>query len=393
MIQLLRNPKVLQFIQENLHEHSADLILGAHKYPDLPIKAIATQIEARQRIKNKLPEWYANDQLIFPRKENLEQASSEATAKYKAQMIKGSFALDLTGGSGVDAYAFSKSFAHIEYVEPNEELCDLATYNFSVLDANIEVHQKTAEAFLDSNSKKYDLVYLDPSRRSDSNQRLVALDEYLPNVVELQKALFNISDRVLVKASPMLDIHQAVEQLQHVTKVVCLSVDNEMKEVLFLTDIHATTKEPEIVCENIGNPKRAAFKFNRSEEDQATVSFSEPQEYVYDPFTAIRKSGAFNLFGERYQLLKLAPNTHLYTSSELNKDIPARVFKVLGELKGGAKSIRKSARNGLINVISKNYPLSATEIKKKYKLQDGGEQFLILCTSNERKLVLLCELI
>ncbi len=392
MLQLLRNPKVLQFIQENLHEHPADLILGAHKHTGLPIKAIATQIEARQRIRTKLPEWYANHQLIVPRKENLEQASSESTAKYKAHMVNGNTLLDLTGGSGVDAYAFTKSFAKIDYVEPNEELCNLAMYNFSVLDANIDVHNQSAEAFLNSNSKKYDLVYLDPSRRSASNERLVALDEYLPNVVELQRELFNITKQVLVKASPMLDVKKAVRQLQKVIKVICLSVDNEMKEVLFLMDADASTSEPEIVCENLGNPKSAVFSFWPNEEEQAVSNYSEPKEFVYDPFTAIRKSGAFNLFGARNQLSKLAPNTHLYTSNEFKKDIPARVFKVVGECKVGAKVIRKAATNGFINVISKNYPLSASEIKKKYKLQDGGEQFLIFCTSNNRKLSLLCEL-
>lgn len=147
MIQSLQNPKVVQFIQENLHVKPTDLILGAHKYPELPIKEIAVQIESRQQIQKKLPKWYANPKLLFPKKSNLEQASSEFTAEFKANLVQGKSVLDLTGGSGVDTFAFSKVFEQVDYVEPNVELCALARHNFKVLNANINVIESTAENF------------------------------------------------------------------------------------------------------------------------------------------------------------------------------------------------------------------------------------------------------
>ncbi|MBO6795087.1 MAG: class I SAM-dependent methyltransferase [Balneolaceae bacterium] len=391
MIQSLRNPKVIQFIRENLHVNTADLVLASSKNTELPIKEIAVQIESRQRIKTKLPSWYANFELILPRKVNLEQASSEATAEYKAMLFKGNRFLDLTGGSGVDAAAYAKKFKHIVYVEPNEELCELAKHNFKVLGINADVVHSTAEDFISLNNEHFDLVYLDPSRRSDSKSRLVALEDYHPNVIELQEQLFNFTDRIVVKASPMLDIKKSMRQLNHIEKVICLSVDNEMKEVLFVLNKNAGSQPPEIICENLGAPKSAQFTMTLQEENNAVSTYSEPSTYLYDPLTAIRKGGGFNIFSQRFKLEKLAPNTHLYTSDVLNEEIPARIFKVINEVTPSSKAIKKTAKNGYINVISKNYPLSANEIKKKYKINDGGERFLIFCTTQRNKVVLLCE--
>jgi predicted O-methyltransferase YrrM len=393
MIQSLQNPKVVQFIQENLHVQPTDLILGAHKYPELPIKEIAGQIESRQQIQKKLPKWYANPKLLFPKKSNLEQASSELTAEYKANLVQGKSVIDLTGGSGVDTYAFSQAFEQVDYVEPNVELCALARHNFKVLSANVNVIESTAEEFLLKNQKSYDLIYIDPSRRNAKNQRLIALEDYEPNVIALNDALAEISDKILIKASPMLDIQKALGQLHNVSKVFCVSVDNEMKEVLFLIDHQHKAEEVNIICHNLGNPKAATFTFSMDEEDHASSEFSEPKSYIYDPYTCIKKGGGFKLFGKRFRLGKLSTNTHLYTSSEFIEQVPARVFKVIKHISSDSKSIKKVSDNGAINVISKNHPLNANQIKKKYRLKDGGNQFLIFCSDQVQKHILLCEML
>ncbi len=391
MIQSLLNPKVIQFIRENLHVNTAELVLASSKNTELPIKEIATQIESRQKIMHKLPKWYANFELILPKKANLEQASSEATAEYKAEWVEGNRVLDLTGGSGVDTAAFAEKFNHLVYVEPNEELCKLAQHNFTILGIDAKVIHSTAEAFVGSNEVSFDLVYLDPSRRRDSKSRLVALENYHPNVLELQEQLFEFTDQILVKASPMLDLKKSIKQLLHVEYAICLSVDNEMKEVLFVLNKNTSSDSPKIICENLGSPKPARFTMFLEEERHAVSTYSEPAAYIYDPLTAIRKGGGFNLFSDRFKLDKLAPNTHLYTSDVFNAEIPARIFKVIKEVPASSKEIKIIAENGYINVISKNYPLSTNEIKKKYKLKDGGDQFMIFCTTQSNKIVLLCD--
>ena len=234
MISKLFNPKVIQFIQDHLDVDPAELVLKSDAYPDIPIKEVAEQIASRKKIATKLPEWYKNPGLIFPNKKNLEQASSERTARFKARMIHGKNFLDLTGGSGVDTFYFSRHFKKSTYVEPDKKLFELAEYNFNAFGLPVTCVNSSAENFLESNSKKFDLIYLDPSRRNNKNKRVFGIEEYQPNVIELFDVLVHLGSTVLIKASPMIDIKNTIAKMPGTTKVQVVAVNNEVREVLFL---------------------------------------------------------------------------------------------------------------------------------------------------------------
>ncbi len=381
MISKLTNPDVIEFIQENLNEDPSEIALKANKFPELPIREIASQIASRQKGRKKLPEWFERERLIFPPKENLEQASSQESAEFKASIYLGDTLLDLTGGTGIDAYYLANNFKNCMYVEPDQQLCEIATHNFDVLKSSIKVYCSSAEAFLSETSDTFDLIYVDPSRRSDTKQRLVQIEDYQPNVIALMPELLKKSNRVLVKVSPMIDIKQSIKQLQHAVRVICLAIKNEMKEVLFELGANGGLS-PIIETVNL-DAKTKRFTATFDEENKASFEISEPKRYIYEPNSAIRKAGFFKLIGEKFQIEKLDTNTHLYSSETLLNDFPGKTFKLQEMIKPDKKMIRKNVSNGIINVISKNYPLSANEIKKRYKLKDGGDQFLIFCKVEE----------
>lgn len=380
MISKLMNPDVIEFIQENLNEDPSIIALKAANFPDLPIREIATQIASRQKALKKLPEWTNNQRLVFPPKENLEQASSQETAEFKALLYSGYSFVDLTGGSGIDAYYLSRKFKKSAFIEPNEHLCDIARHNFIELEAEIRVHQSTAEEFISRSEQKYDLIYLDPSRRSDSKQRMTQIEDYHPNVISMLPDLMRKGDRVLVKVSPMVDIKQSIKQLQYVSKVICLAVRNEMKEILFELNMNVGGL-PVIDAINLKKNSFEEFSANYDDEKNAISEIDKPQAFIYEPNSAIRKAGFFKLIASKFELKKLDSNTHLYTSKELVIDIPGRILKLDEILKADKKIIKKHVPSQTINVISKNYPLNTREIKKKYQLKDGGDQFLIFCKS------------
>lgn len=386
------NSKVIEFIQDHIDDDPADLMLKASKFPDLPMRDIVTQIESRQKGKSKLPEWYANLEFIFPPKLNLSQASSEITARFKARWVKGSSIIDLTGGSGVDLYYMSSNFPFVSYVETNKELCDIVEHNFEVSKKQVSVINITTEGFLEDTDRHFDVIYLDPSRRDSNVNRVFALEECEPNVVELYDQLLEKGEFIVIKASPMLDIKRALKQLPDTIKVQVVAVDNEVKEVLFYIR-RGNESETRIEAWNLSDKKEnQLFEFSFSEEKESISEIGRVQKYLYEPNSAIRKAGAFNLIGKQFGLDKLHSNTHLYSSNSFIKAFPGRILKAVDVFKPSKKEIKKRFPNGKVNVVSKNYPLGANDLKKKFRLLDGGDEFLFFCEEYERgKVCIKCQ--
>lgn len=379
MISDLNNSKVIAFIKDHINDDPAELMLKAHKYPGLPMKEIVIQIASRQRAKEKLPEWFENERIVFPPKQNLEQASSEITAKFKARFLGGKTFIDLTGGTGIDTFYIAKNFVSSRYVEPNVELSERAEHNFSVLETDIEVINTTAEKILNKDLDKIDWIFIDPSRRDDSKNRVYALEDCVPNVVVLKDQLLNSADNLLIKASPMLDIKKTLKQFNECYKVQVVAVDNDVKELLIYlcSDFEGEAK---IEAFNISKKKKEeVFEFRYSEEEDSIVEIGAPLKYIYEPNSALMKSGAYNLIASRFKLKKFHTNTHLYTSNELIEEFPGKQLWIKEVLKPSKKEIRKRIKSGKVNVLVRNYPMGANEIKKKFNLKDGSEEFLVFC--------------
>ena len=343
------------------------------------------QVEGRQRTHDKLPTFAQIEDWWYPVRLSCEQCSSEATARYKAAIIrqlgkKQDILIDLTGGYGVDTYFLSEQTTQAHYVERNEELCRIAQHNFQIANKPIHVHNTSAEDFLaqysmagsvSSDVKKEVVVYLDPARRDAHGGKVFRIEDCEPNIIKILPSLRAISNTILIKFSPMLDITSALQSLGNEWDVHVVALHNEVKEIIFVTGynrIHAV---------NILHEGNDQFSFTRSEEKSALCAMADCIcEYIYEPNAAIIKAGAFRLVAERFQLHKLDHNTHLYTADQLTENFPGRVWKVIAQpIKNqrdiAALSIQRAA------ILTRNYPLTPEELRKKFKVQESDSHFLI----------------
>ena len=380
------NTDIAIFIGEHLHDDVQQLALQRNRFPqlsDADFRFLLQQIEGRQRTKDKLPSFAQNPDWWYPVRLSCEQCSSEATARYKAEIIKpfigqaDATLIDLTAGYGVDTFFMSEHTQRAHYVERNAELCAIAQHNFALSRPHIQVHNTTAEEFLSSlpiSNSPYPisntLIYLDPARRSQSGGKVFRIEDCEPNVIELLPTLRQHASHIMIKFSPMLDITAALRVLGKDWDTHIVAVNNEVKEVLFLTGtgvMHAV---------NIRGMRTDRFLFSPEDEKQAQLTIAtDIQQYIYEPNAAIIKAGAFRWIGERYELQKLDTNTHLYTSDTFMSDFPGRIWEVVeAEVKDPKKQLDSLAK---YSILSRNYPLSPEEIRKKYKLKDGDDRYLL----------------
>ena len=396
------NTATRDFIESHLKDDVRQLAL--QKFPDDVDKALVlNQIEARQLLSKKVPSWASNPDLMFPRHLSIEQCSSELTAKYKASIIEGGDTfVDLTGGLGVDSYFLSEKFKTSYYVENQKELCDLAKHNFGVLGRKITVVNDNSESFLSKN-KGFDLIFIDPARRDVYNRKMVSLHDCSPDVIDLQNILLKNAKNVLIKASPMLDISLITNELQNISEIHIVSVRNECKEVLIKIE-PGFAGEIKYFCVNLQidtvistETKRSgeiSFEFSENAESFAISTFATTiKHYLYEPNASLMKSGAFKLISQRFAIEKLHVNSHLYTSDNLISDFPGRIFEVVGFAPFN-KKIKKELLKDITeaSVATRNFPLSANELRKSLNLKESDKNFVFGTTLiGEKKVVILCK--
>ncbi len=383
------NKEVQDFITSNLKSNITKLILKGSPFKNVSIQEIAEQIEAKNKCNKKLPTWFNTPNIYYPNKLNIEQTSSEIAAKYKASLVYGNSLIDITGGFGVDAYYFSRKVKNITHCEINEELPVIVSHNLKQFNIeNIKTINGDGIEYLKNNKKKYDWIYTDPSRRNELKGKVFLLKDCLPNIPKNLDFLFKKSDNILFKISPILDIKRAINELNFTKEIHIVSVDNEVKELLFVLEKnHNQTIDIKTI--NFHKKEIQIFDFNLSKDSFAT--FSEPKKHIYEPNVAILKSGGFNQVSEHFKIAKLHPHSHLYTSKKLI-DFPGRSFKINYTISYNKKLIKKLIPSKKANITTRNFPETITEIRKKTKLKEGGNQYLFFTTNlNNKLIVLICE--
>ena len=379
---------IQKFINSHINSSASDLMLKASSYPEWDMKAIAQQLVGKQIAKKKLPTWFQNNEILYPVRLSMEQCSSETTAKYKTTIINSGRGIDLTGGFGVDTIFLSKQSESLIYCERNEDLASLVNHNFKALNQhNCEVHVGDGVEYL-KNLKKIDWIYVDPSRRKES-QRIYRLEDCEPNVIDLIGLFFDKAENVLIKTAPLLDIQQTLRDLKSVKEVHVIAVNNDCKEVLYLLE-KDFTGETQIFCVNLKKEHIEEFRFTLSEEREALNLYSEPLEYIYEANVAIMKAGAFKSIASKHELYKLHKHSHLYTSQKLISEFPGRRFNVKEVLNHDKKSLTKLPKKA--NIACRNYPHKVDVLKKKLKINDGGNDYIFATTVKEKQLKLIvCE--
>lgn len=382
-------PEIWQFIREHRQEDVRTLALQSDKYPHLDMPAIANQIAGWQTAQHKIPSWHATEGIIYPSHLALEQCSSEATATFKASLLKGETLVDLTGGFGIDCAFLSTGFKHVTYVEQQQELCDTATHNFAVLGLHhIAVRQGDSVDMLLA-MLPVDCIFIDPARRNAQGGKTVLISDCEPDVEALEMILMQKAKQVMIKLSPMLDLTMALRSLQHTVEVCVVSVQNECKELLLMLSASTAAEPvPRIQCINLTGKGIQRFEFTAAEEAETPIGHTgEVGTYLYEPNASILKAGAFRSVAARFRLTKLHPNSHLYTSDIKNETFPGRCFEV--EAVGALKDKKMFEGLTQANITVRNFPMSVAELRKRTKLKDGGSTYLFATTLNNNKKVLI----
>ncbi|WP_336961518.1 class I SAM-dependent methyltransferase [Chryseobacterium contaminans] len=371
--------EVQNYIHANLKTDLHSLLLKKSPFPDVSMQEIVQQIKGKQVAEKKFP-FLLKEGILFPPQLNMEQSSSEKTALYKSQILKGEKFIDLTSGFGIDAYYLSQNFEDITLIEQNTELLEIVEHNWTILGKKARFINQKLEDFLDENQENFDTVYLDPARRDQNKNKVFLLEDLSPNILEIQENLLSISEQVIIKLSPLIDLKYLVSVLPNIFRLDIIALKNDVKEVVVF--LSKENKKGMIGnCVNLESGE-SAFNFTFGEEENAQSEYAEPEKFIYIPNNTILKAGIFNLISEKFGVKKLHPNTHIYTSPEKITEFPGRIFEM------EIVDSKKIKKKGQYNIISKNYPLKPEEIKKKYGLKDGGNDYLIFTQSKKGKIIL-----
>ena len=408
---MLINEKTWEFVRQHANDDVRKLALQGAKDAEVDLQTALQQIAGRQTARRKLPSWAEVEGVIYPPHLNMEQCSSEQTARYKVKIAgEGESMVDLTGGFGVDFYWISQGFRQRTYVEQNEQLCAIAQENFRRLGRSCCVCCCDTATYL-TEMPHVSLAFLDPARRNEHGGRTYSIEDCTPNILELLPLLVQKADRILFKLSPMLDWRKAVSDLENaspngvfkVAEVHIVSVDNECKELLLLLD-KEQTDGLRVVCVN----GASSFTFLPSVgmfSSQAGNNLFPVWEYLtdsdladsplnlYEPNASIMKAGYFAELEAQFPVQQISVNSHLFLSSDEINDFPGRKFKILSISSMNKQEIKKKFSESLVpmesaNIAVRNFPMSAEQLRKKLKLKDGGDTYIFATTlaSGEHKL-------
>lgn len=439
------------FIRKHAQDDVRKLALKRPTNPNVDLKEALVQIEGYQTARKKLPLWVENPQLVYPPRISMEQCSSETTALYKQQVVRrllqsqnGPLSMaDMTGGFGIDFSYLAPLFDRAYYIEQQEILCRIAQHNLKVLGL------KQAEVLHGDGVERMPeqapltLVFIDPARRDQQGKKTVALSDCTPDLSAIQERIRSCSRFCMAKLSPMLDIHQALQELKGVSEVHVVSVDNECKELLLIlasgetentTGIATAKKRQEtdgnlasetdkteevaanklesasttsksernavnkpeeirICCINLQKGEQQTFEYTAQEEATAEAVYTDqPGAYLYEPNTSLLKAGAYKCLCARFGVRKLHPNSHLYTSDTPCADFPGRRFRVTGSRTFSKQDLKQIARDiPQANITIRNFPSTVQELRKKLKIKEGGDRYLFATTlKNEQHIILEC---
>ena len=380
---MLINEQTRDFIRQHEQDDVRRLALQGVRDAEVDLAQALQQIAGRQTARRKLPSWAGEDRVVYPPHLNMEQCSSEQTARYKAQIVNGLSVqgryVDLTGGFGVDFYWMSQIFKERVYVEQNPDLCALAEHNFEVLGLRSTVRCCDTTAYL-AEMEPADVVYLDPARRDEHGGRTYGIADCSPNVLELLPQLWEKTDHVVLKLSPMLDWRKAVDDLKQVSQVHIVSVDNECKELVLVLD-KQLPDHLRLCCVN----NQQVFAIDGPLPTAPTASVSAVPAnptFLYEPNASIMKAGCFDVLMQRYPVRQLAPNSHLFISDVEIRDFPGRAFHISAILSMNKRELKATlAAISSANITVRNFPLSVQQLRQKLKLKDGGDTYIFASTA------------
>ncbi len=385
----MKNDEFWTWIHNHINESPASLILKFHgKFPWID-KAVM-QIQCRRKARKKLEQELACPQFYFPSTLSAEQCTGDRLATFHSSLIKeNDTVLDLTGGLGIDSFHFALIARSVTVIEKMPSLCEALRHNADVLKiTNIKIVNDDSSDFLSTTSEYYDTIFIDPARRGAEGERVYGLSDCSPDVLELLPYIKTRCRRLIVKASPMLDITQLIRELPGASAVYAAGNDTECKELVTVIDFGGSSEEPVIHALSTSSD----FSFKRSEETaaEAVIAGFQPAGYLYEPNPEIMKTAPFRLLSSKFNIAKLSPNTHLYCSENLIPEFPGTILNILEVIDYTSANIKRfSKKYPVIRIAARNFGMTAEQLRKKLNTKDGGTLRLFAATIYPDKKIMI----
>lgn len=340
-------------------------------------------MESRRKIRDKVPEWYALPSLRYPFKLSAEQCSSTVTARYKASVAfsasGGGCIADLTGGLGVDSWAFSSLFDRVLYNEMQATLSEASSYNFAVLGAggitvrSMELAPGNLTAVLDGFSP--DIIFLDPARRALDGRKVFRLEDCTPDVLSLLDELLAACPLLLLKLSPMADISLVCKQLRFVREVHVVATGGECKELLLLLE-RGFSGTPRTILFEDGATLAVPLSGERDTLKPVATHGRDTRiaQWLFEPGKAMMKAGAYGLPCS-YGLTKLEEHTHIYVGDVVSEELKpfGKTMQIVEWLPLNKKTLKDvGKRYPEAGVTAKNIPFTSEQLKARLGVKDGN---------------------
>lgn len=376
-----------RFIEDNKMADPKSLLLSVKsKYPDIDIQFALIQIEARRKYLRKLPSFCVGSRNLFPTSVSAEQATMEVIAEFHASLIpNNSTVLDMTGGLCIDSFFFSQKASRVDVCDLNPMIVECAVHNVkeNSID-NINVNCVDCVEYIKNTAQIYDVVYIDPARRNSRSERVYDFSDCSPDIISVLQYIFAKTNRLIIKASPMLDISRTLKQLKYVSELYVNSYKGDCKEILCVLDKSAQALEFNALDFD-DNGICSRFSYCPNENIPMSVKFVSVEDvssyrYLLLPMASLMKFNAWNHLSVRFpEIKKIHPNSHIFVSDSIPSDFPGKIFLIKGIHKLRSPEI-KALRGKKINVFTRNFPMSADDLRKKIKVYDGGDFFLCATT-------------
>ena len=334
------------------------------------------QIECRKKASKKLHNTLLSPYFVFPTALSAEQCTSDDLAKFHSTLINaGETVLDMTAGLGIDAFHLAQKAKHVTAIDLNETVAQALCMNAKVLNINnfTGINADSVE-YLKNTTDYFDTIFIDPARRGDGGKRLFALSECQPNVVELLDLIKQHCNKLIVKASPMLDATQVLRELPNTTDLYAIGTRQECKEIVAVVDFKNLKISPTLHCVTI-NDETSDFSFTLDDEISASNSYGEICEgmYLFEPHPVVMKLQPFKLLSQQFNITKLHQHTHLYTSSQSINNFPGDCYKIERIYSFSSRIAKEVAKDyPHANIAVRNFILSADELRKKLKIKDDN---------------------
>lgn len=410
-------PQTLAFIKENAKSNPNNAALKASRNAGIDVTFAVNQIAGKQIAQQKLPKWASCEEIIYPAHISMEQCSSQATAQYKANIAQkllselneentSNTLVDLTGGFGVDCAIMAEVFDSTICIEQQSDLSAISQHNMRALGlSKVTCYNNNSLEALNQISSAT-MIYIDPARRNNQGSRTYAIEDCTPNVLSIKDQLLKKAQIVIIKLSPMLDWHKTVNDFGgNVAQVHIVAHHNECKELLIVLSKSQHTKLP-IYCVNDNQLTVIEAAYDTSKNQVSILSgldgkskenktldvqkWREWSRYVYEPNAAIMKAGCLKFLEEKYGIKQIEPNSHIGVAEKHYANFPGKIWKIENICSLNKKEIKKALADIThANIVTRNFPMSAETLKKRLKIQDGGNIRLIATTDSNKNHVII----